>query len=81
MTWIIRQTSFRQNVEIENSPNFNDVKVSRYTVDYKCTIQSTIANLLHRHLVKISRDLTGVVSKYSMHAKILFIIIYLNITF
>jgi len=34
MTWIIRQTLFRQNVEIENSPNFIDVKVSRYTVSY-----------------------------------------------
>jgi len=32
MTWIIRHTLFHQNVEIENSPNFNDVKVSRYTV-------------------------------------------------
>jgi len=30
MTWIIRQTLFRQNVEIENSPNFNDVKVSQF---------------------------------------------------
>jgi len=26
MTWIIRQTLFCQNVEIENLPNFNDVK-------------------------------------------------------
>jgi len=33
MTWIIHQTFFHQNVEIENSPNFNDVKVSRYTVN------------------------------------------------
>jgi len=32
MTWIIRQTLFRQNVEIANLPNFNDVKVSRYMV-------------------------------------------------
>jgi len=32
MTWIIHQTLFCQNVEIENSPNFNDVKVSWYTV-------------------------------------------------
>jgi len=31
MTWIIRQTLFCQNVEIENLPNFNDVKVSQYT--------------------------------------------------
>jgi len=34
MTWIIHQTLFRQNVEIENLPNFNDVKVSWYTVPY-----------------------------------------------
>jgi len=32
MSWIICQTLFRQNVEIENSPNFNDIKVSQYTV-------------------------------------------------
>jgi len=32
MTWIICQTLFCQNVEIKNSPNFNNVKVSRYTV-------------------------------------------------
>jgi len=32
MTWFIHQTLLRQNVEIENSPNFNDVKVYRYTV-------------------------------------------------
>jgi len=32
MTWIIRQTLFHQNVEIENSPNFNDIKISRYMV-------------------------------------------------
>jgi len=29
---MIRQTLFCQNVEIENLPNFNNVKVSRYTV-------------------------------------------------
>jgi len=34
MTWIICQTLFRQNVVIENSPNFNDVKASQYTVQY-----------------------------------------------
>ena len=28
----IRQSLFRQNVVSENSPKFNDVKVSRYTV-------------------------------------------------
>ena len=28
----IRQTLFRQNIVSENSPNFNDAKVSRYTV-------------------------------------------------
>jgi len=28
MTWIIRQTLFNQNVEIKNSPYFNDIKVS-----------------------------------------------------
>jgi len=28
MTWIIRKTLFHQNVEIENLPNFTDVKVS-----------------------------------------------------
>jgi len=32
MTWIIHQTLFCQNVEIENSPNINNVKVSQYTV-------------------------------------------------
>jgi len=32
MIWIIHQTLFRQTVEIENSPNFNGIKVSRYTV-------------------------------------------------
>ena len=42
MTWIIRQTLFRQNVEIENSPDFNDVKVSRYTV---ATLQITLSQL------------------------------------
>jgi len=30
MTWIICQTLFCQNVEIENSPNFNDVDI-RYS--------------------------------------------------
>jgi len=35
IAWIICQTLFRHNVEIENLPNFNDVKVSRYTV-YIC---------------------------------------------
>jgi len=35
MTWIIRQILFRQNVEIENLLNFNDVKISRYTVTGK----------------------------------------------
>jgi len=34
MTWIIRQTLFNQNVEIENLPNFNNVKVSQCTVHY-----------------------------------------------
>jgi len=32
MTRIICQTLFHQNFEIENSPNFKDVKVSQYTV-------------------------------------------------
>jgi len=32
MTWIIHQILFHQNVEIENSPNFNNVKVSQYTI-------------------------------------------------
>ena len=42
MTWIIRQTLFCQNVEIENSPNFNDVKVYQYTV---ATLQITLSQL------------------------------------
>jgi len=32
MTWIICQTLFHQNVEIENPPNFNNTKVSWYMV-------------------------------------------------
>jgi len=32
MSWIIHQTLFHQNIEIENSPNFSDVKVPGYTV-------------------------------------------------
>ena len=31
-SWAFRQTLFRQNPEGEDSPNFNDVKLSRYTV-------------------------------------------------
>jgi len=32
MTLIIRQALFCQNFEIENLPNFNNMKVSRYMV-------------------------------------------------
>ena len=39
MTWIICQTLFHQNVEIENSPNFNDIKVSRSLINQTLSLR------------------------------------------
>ena len=49
----IRQTLFCQNVSRENLSNFNDAKLSQYTVYYYGAYNNYIAifHLIHNHLI------------------------------
>jgi len=76
MTWIICQTLFCQNVEIENSPNFNIIKVSRYTVQHSNMISKLYYITLSTYLLCYSimyctqgSDLTSYY-KYNIDANI-----------